>query len=96
MHFQGVKYGDLFPIFDIANIDHLSPAPLKDTHRAWNIQLFRSITSDSAKFFDPQKTKMMNSKKGRIVDSSIAQAYIQVYIKFQNDCTFVSNNEYLS
>ena len=80
-HFQGVKYGDLFPIFDIANIDHLSSAPLEDSNRAWNIQLFRSITSDSAKFFDPQKTKMMNSKKGRIVDSSIAQAYIQVLCK---------------
>ena len=39
-------------------------------------QLFRSITSDSANF-DPNRTQMMNSKKGRVVDASIAQAYIQ-------------------
>ncbi len=38
-------------------------------------QLFRSITSDSAQF-DINKTDRMNSKKGRVVDSSIAQVKI--------------------
>ena len=44
---------------------------------SWNCQLFRSITSDSAAF-DPRRLDTMNSKKGRIVDSSITQAYIQM------------------
>ena len=45
--------------------------------RAWNVQFFRSITSDSAEF-DPYKSKLLNGKKGRLVESSIASAYIQV------------------
>ena len=83
------KYGALLPISGSANIDLLAPAPLADEHRAWNIQLFRSITSDSAQFFDAKQLKMMNSKKGRIVDSSIAQAYIQVYLKVISYVTLV-------
>ena len=74
---QGHKYGDLYPI-NISEIDYLAPAPIEDQARSWNVQLFRSITSDSA-VFDPSKLNHMNSKKGRIVDASIAQAYIQVH-----------------
>ena len=62
-----------------------SPESLIDIHMteacmgsSWNCQLFRSITSDSAVFNHGTRSKMhMNPKKGRIVDSSITQAYIQ-------------------
>jgi hypothetical protein len=43
-----------------------------DPGKAWNCQFFRSITSDSA-IFDPRLTLGMNTKKGRVVDASIAQ-----------------------
>ena len=62
-----------------------NPESLIDIHMteacmgsSWNCQLFRSITSDSAVFNHGTRSKMhMNPKKGRIVDSSITQAYIQ-------------------
>jgi hypothetical protein len=63
----------------MGQIDYMSAAPCRDPQRSWNVQMFRSITSDSA-VFDPARTSKMNSKKGRIVDSSITQAYIQVLI----------------
>ena len=68
-----------------ANIDMTAPAPLpnNDPNQAWNVQFFRSITSDSAKF-NPKFTKMLNSKKGRTVDSSIAQAYVQMIRNAEN------------
>jgi hypothetical protein len=45
---------------------------LEDPGKSWNCQFFRSITSDSA-IFDPRLTLGMNTKKGRVVDASIAQ-----------------------
>ena len=38
----------------------------------WRCQIFRSITSDSA-VFEPEKTKVLNAKKGRLVDASIGE-----------------------
>ena len=75
---QGKTEGRLDPI-DASQIDYLAQAPaaMQDPSRAWNVQFFRSITSDSA-IFDEEKSKRLNSKKGRTVESSIAQAYIQV------------------
>ena len=76
--YQGTKYGKLNRK-NTAEIDYLCQAPraAQDPHRSWNVQFFRSITSDSA-VFNPQKVARLNSKKGRTVDASIAQAYIQV------------------
>ena len=48
-----------------------------DHGKSWNCQLFRSITDDSADL-DPSKSRSLNSKKGRLLDASIAQAFIQM------------------
>ena len=45
----------------------------------WRCQIFRSITSDSA-MFEPEKTKVLNSKKGRLVDRSIGE--LKIFHKF--------------
>jgi len=73
---QGREFIELKGILDSdINID----APLNmDPNRSWNVQFFRSITDDSARFLDENRTSCMNSKKGRQVDSSIAQSYIQM------------------
>ena len=47
-----------------------------DMGNSWNCQLFRSITSDSVVFNKERSKVHMNPKKGRVVDSSITQAYI--------------------
>ncbi len=56
-------------------------------------KLFRSITSDSA-LFDQTKTHLMNSKKGRIVDASIAQAYVQ-QIRNADRFIYIENQYFL-
>ena len=91
---QGVKYGQLDKI-DMTQIDIMAPAPLtnNDPNRAWNVQFFRSITSDSA-IFDSERVKRMNSKKGRMVDSSIAQAYIQM-IRNAENFIYIENQYFL-
>ena len=103
---QGREFIELKGILDSdINID----GPLNmDPNRSWNVQFFRSITDDSARFLDENRTScvslvkvhditanpiflrellnlsnlslllQMNSKKGRQVDSSIAQSYIQM------------------
>ena len=48
-----------------------------DFSKSWNCQVFRSITDDSAEL-DQARASNMNSKKGRLLDASIAQAYIQM------------------
>ena len=40
----------------------------------WNVQVFRSITSDSARF-ELEKETSFTTKKGRSVDNSIMRAY---------------------
>ncbi len=47
-----------------------------DPSGEWNVQFFRSITADSA-LLDPMRSHFLNSKKGRLIDSSISQAYVQ-------------------
>ncbi len=73
---QGKKEGNLHPI-DQTRIDVNAPAPLanNDPQKAWNVQFFRSITSDSA-VFDPNRTRCLNGKKGRLAESSHPTAYI--------------------
>ncbi len=46
-------------------------------------QFLRSITADSA-ILDPARAQFLNSKKGRLVDASIAQAYVQNIRNAQN------------
>ena len=54
-----------------------------DFSKSWNCQVFRSITDDSAEL-DQRRASNMNSKKGRLLDASIAQAYIQMIRGAQN------------
>ena len=59
----------------------------EDPAREWNVQVFRSITSDSAVFNEhklAQNPLLLNGKKGKKVESSIAQAYIQTIRGAQN------------
>jgi len=54
--------------------------------KEWNVQFFRSLTSDSA-CFDEMKARdemILNRKKGRLVEHSITQAYIQMIRNAQN------------
>lgn len=67
---QCVKFGRLDPL-DPSQIDISEPAG------SWSCQLFRSITSDSASF-QPQNCQTLNAKKGRLVEASIAQAYVNM------------------
>ena len=59
----------------------------QDPSQEWNVQVFRSITSDSA-VFDQNKIRenpfVLSGKKGKKVESSIAQAYIQSIRNAQN------------
>lgn len=55
--------------------------------KEWNVQFFRSITSDSAVLRDDHDIRtrlVLNRKKGRIVEHSITQAYIQMIRNAQN------------
>jgi phospholipase D1/2 len=60
---------------------------------AWNCQLFRSITSDSASF-DPRRSRSLNAKKGRLVDSSIAQGYVKM-IRNANNFIYIENQYFM-
>ncbi len=51
---------------------------------SWRCQIFRSITSDSAAFQPLKSKELLNSKKGRLVDHSIAQAYVQMIRNAEN------------
>jgi len=54
--------------------------------KEWNVQFFRSLTSDSA-CFDEMKARddlLLSRKKGRLVEHSITQAYIQMIRNAQN------------
>ena len=75
----------MLPNIDITETDH--------GDSTWNCQVFRSITSDSATFH-PQMTKNLSSKKGRLVDSSIAQAYVQM-IRNAENFIYIENQYFL-
>eukprot|EP00092_Neocalanus_flemingeri_P027266 GFUD01029568.1.p1 GENE.GFUD01029568.1~~GFUD01029568.1.p1 ORF type:complete len:832 (-),score=202.16 GFUD01029568.1:287-2782(-) len=56
-----------------------------DISKEWNVQLFRSITSDSAVLdVSHMERLVLTSKKGRVVEQSITQAYIQMIRHAQN------------
>ena len=48
----------------------------------WKVQLFRSITEDSA-YFDTEAAEKLTSHKGKKVEASIAKAYVQVSVRTQ-------------
>ena len=80
---QGQKSGGKLCELDDNIIDiHWVPTE-NNPERGWSCQLYRSITCDSAVFyddddFDSLRRDSLNKKKGRDVESSIAQAYVQV------------------
>ena len=50
-------------------------ASVDDPSKEWNVQLFRSITSDSAKLNTAGRERLvLTSKKGKLVEQSITQA----------------------
>jgi phospholipase D1/2 len=89
---QGKRYGNLNDI-EAAVIDIDCPPPIQDPSKQWNVQLFRSITSDSADFHQ-HMSDHLNSKKGRMVDSSIAQAYVQM-IRNAENFIYIENQYFL-
>lgn len=67
------------PYVDERIINSFAVAQQEDPKNEWNVQLFRSITSDSAMLKEQKRMELMlTSKKGRLVEQSITQAYIQV------------------
>ena len=89
---QGKRYGNLSDI-DAQVIDIDCPPPIQDPSKQWNVQFFRSITSDSADFHQ-HMSDHLNSKKGRMVDSSIAQAYVQM-IRNAENFIYIENQYFL-
>ena len=77
------------------NVDAV--AVLQDPSQEWNVQTFRSITSDSA-IFDQNRIRenplVLGNKKGKKVESSIAQAYIQSIRNAQN-FTYIENQYFM-
>ncbi|KAL7641190.1 UNVERIFIED_CONTAM: hypothetical protein RMT77_008328 [Armadillidium vulgare] len=67
----------------------------------WNVQIFRSINSDSATFESCTKPKGLSVKKERIFDNSIQRAYIhhirraKKYIYMENQYFMGSSHEWL-
>jgi len=88
---QGTQEGELIHV-NQTSVDIDAPLNM-DPQKAWNVQFFRSITSDSA-IFDEKRVEIMNSKKGRQVDSSIAQAYIQM-IRNAENFIYIENQYFL-
>jgi len=86
---QGMQMGPP-PIIDDRLMQYLNPQAVgvvESPDHEWNVQFFRSITSDSA-VFDPYKSSddkmLLYRKKGRLVEQSITQAYIQMIRNAQN------------
>ncbi|XP_023324728.1 phospholipase D alpha 1 [Eurytemora carolleeae] len=77
------------PYIDDKMMRSLNPvavSPVSSPDREWNVQFFRSITSDSA-VFDQKKMNdemLLSRKKGRFIEQSITQAYIQMIRNAQN------------
>ena len=59
----------------------------------WVVQVFRSITSDSA-LFQPARTGLLNRKYGHYVDNSIEKAYVNM-IRNANNFIFIENQYFL-
>jgi phospholipase D1/2 len=60
----------------------------------WSCQTFRSITSDSVDFLKTPPSYILNKKKGRSIESSIAQAYVQM-IRNARNFIYIENQYFL-
>ena len=91
------KSKEVFPILNDFKINPEAVAVQQDPSQEWNVQVFRSITSDSA-VFDQNKIKeqplLLSGKKGKKVESSIAQAYIQS-IRNANYFIYIENQYFM-
>jgi len=66
-----------------------------DPSKEWNVQLFRSITSDSADLkIEGRERLVLTSKKGRLVEQSITQAYIQM-IRHAKNFIYIENQYFM-
>ena len=73
------------PYLDERRINSYAVAYHDDPGQEWSVQFFRSITSDSAVLCENKLNDLvLTSKKGRVVEHSIAQAYIQTIRNAQN------------
>uniref|UniRef100_A0A6A7FYI4 phospholipase D n=3 Tax=Hirondellea gigas TaxID=1518452 RepID=A0A6A7FYI4_9CRUS len=70
-----------------------APAPVEDEAQSWNVQLFRSISSDSASF-DFDRISTIPKRKGKYVDDSIHRAYIH-HIRKAEKFLFFENQYFL-
>ena len=74
--------------------EFLVDAPaIVDDDKVWNVQLFRSITSDSASF-DFDRISTIPRRKGKYVDDSIHRAYIH-HIRKADKFLFFENQYFL-
>ncbi|KAA0201860.1 hypothetical protein HAZT_HAZT008133 [Hyalella azteca] len=70
-----------------------APAVVDDESKLWNVQVFRSITSDSASF-DFNKVFTVPKRKGKYVDDSIHRAYIH-HIRRSQKFLYIENQYFL-
>lgn len=68
---------------------------LDDPSKEWSVQLFRSITSDSAVLNTEGRERLvLTSKKGRLVEQSITQAYVQT-IRHAKNFIYIENQYFM-
>jgi len=94
-----VRQGEGMPplINDVfcSKINPQAVAVLEDPSKEWNVQLFRSITSDSADLKQEGRERLvLTSKKGRLVEQSITQAYIQM-IRHAKNFLYIENQYFM-
>lgn len=73
------EMGPLPPMEELDGVDVDALAVEEGDEEEWKVQLFRSITEDSASF-DSEAAEKLTSHKGKKVEASIARAYVQVCI----------------
>lgn len=86
------------PFNDLRLINNVNPdaaSVMQDPGKEWNVQLFRSITSDSADLDESAKDNLvLTSKKGRTVEQSITQAYVQM-IRHAKNFIYIENQYFM-
>ena len=84
------------PKIDESRINPSAQAMQNDPSNEWNVQLFRSITSDSAKLKieGREHELVLTSKSGRLVEQSITQAYIQM-IRHARNYIYIENQYFM-
>jgi len=96
---QGKQEQDYWePLNDHRLLQSVNPdavAILQDPGKEWNVQLFRSITSDSATLdVSMRENLVLTSKKGRMVEQSITQAYVQM-IRHAKNFIYIENQYFM-